>query len=128
VTSARTLVCAGLLLALATLAGALGAHTLRATLAPGRLELWETAVRYQFFQSLGLIGVGLTLRGAERGALATAAVLIAAGVLVFCGSLYALALGAPRVLGALTPFGGLAWIAGWLLFAYGAWRPPHPRS
>jgi uncharacterized membrane protein YgdD (TMEM256/DUF423 family) len=121
-------VCAGVLLALATLCGALGTHTLRATLSAGRLELWETAVRYQFFQSLGLLGVGLTLRGAERGALATAAVLIAAGVVVFCGSLYALALGAPRGLGALTPFGGLAWIAGWLLFAYGAWRPPHPRS
>jgi uncharacterized membrane protein YgdD (TMEM256/DUF423 family) len=128
VSSARTLLCAGVLLALATLCGALGAHTLRATLPGGRLELWETAVRYQFFQSLGLIGVGLTLRGAPSGALAAAAVLIASGVVVFCGSLYALALGAPRALGALTPLGGLAWIAGWLLFAYGAWRPPHPRS
>jgi len=128
VSSARTLLSAGVLLALATLCGALGAHTLRATLSPERLELWETAVRYQFFQSLGLIGVGLTLRGAASGALATAAALITAGVVVFCGSLYALALGAPRALGALTPLGGLAWIAGWLLFAYGAWRPPHPRS
>ena len=127
-TSARTLVCAGVLLALATLCGALGAHTLRATLGPARLELWETAVRYQFFQSLGLIGVGLILRGSERRALSLAALLIGAGIVVFCGSLYALALGAPRLLGALTPFGGLAWIAGWLLFAYGAWRPPHPRS
>jgi uncharacterized membrane protein YgdD (TMEM256/DUF423 family) len=43
-------------------------------------------------------------------------------VLLFCGSLYALAFGAPRLLGALTPLGGLAWIAGWLLFAWGAWR------
>ena len=127
-TSARTLLAAGVLLALATLGGALGAHTLRATLSAERLELWETAVRYQFFQSLGLVGVGLTLRGVERGALAAAAALIGAGVVVFCGSLYALALGAPRALGALPPLGGLAWIAGWLLFAYGAWRAPHVRS
>ena len=127
-TSARTLLAAGVLLALATLAGALGAHTLRATLSAERLDLWETAVRYQFFQSLGLVGVGLTLRGVERGALAAAAALIGAGVVVFCGSLYALALGSPRALGALPPLGGLAWIAGWLLFAYGAWRAPHVRS
>jgi uncharacterized membrane protein YgdD (TMEM256/DUF423 family) len=108
--------------------GALGEHGLRGALSAERIELWETAVRYQFFQSLGLLGVGLALRGVERGALRAAAVLIAAGVVVFCGSLYALALGAPRVAGALTPFGGLAWIAGWLVFAYGAWRPAQLRS
>jgi uncharacterized membrane protein YgdD (TMEM256/DUF423 family) len=127
VTSARTLLAAGVLLALATVCGALGEHALR-PLPAERLQLWETAVRYQFFQSLGLLGVGLTLRGVERGALAAASALIAAGVVVFCGSLYALALGAPRALGALPPLGGLAWIAGWLLFAYGAWRAPHVRS
>ena len=127
-TSGRTLLCAGLLLALATLCGALGEHGLRAALSAERMELWQTAVRYQFFQSLGLLGVGLALRGTERGALRAAAALIAAGVVVFCGSLYALALGAPRLTGALTPFGGLAWIAGWLVFAYGAWRPPQLRS
>ena len=127
-TSARTLACAGVLLALATLCGALGAHTLKGQLSEARLELWETAVRYQFFQSLGLVGVGLTQRGEDRSALRAAAALIVAGVVVFCGSLYALALGAPRLTGTLTPFGGLAWIAGWLLFAYGAWRPGHVRS
>ncbi|HEX4387464.1 MAG TPA: DUF423 domain-containing protein [Steroidobacteraceae bacterium] len=126
--SARALTCAGVLLALATVCGALGEHGLRGALSAERIELWETAVRYQFFQSLGLLGVGLALRGVERGALRAAAVLIAAGVVVFCGSLYALALGAPRVAGALTPFGGLAWIAGWLVFAYGAWRPAQLRS
>ena len=54
--------------------------------------------------------------------LRASAALLIAGVLLFSGSLYALALGAPRPLGALPPVGGLAWIVGWLLFAYGAWR------
>jgi uncharacterized membrane protein YgdD (TMEM256/DUF423 family) len=122
VNSARTLGVAGLLLALATACGAFGAHALKGQLAPERLQLWETAVRYQFFQALGLLGVGLALRSSDAGVLRAAAALLIAGVLLFSGSLYALALGAPRPLGALTPVGGLAWIIGWLLFAYGAWR------
>jgi uncharacterized membrane protein YgdD (TMEM256/DUF423 family) len=122
VNSARTLCVAGLLLALATACGAFGAHALKGQLAPERLQLWETAVRYQFFQALGLLGVGLALRSSDAGVLRASAALLIAGVLLFSGSLYALALGAPRPLGALTPVGGLAWIIGWLLFAYGAWR------
>jgi len=122
VNSARTLAAAGVLLALATACGAFGAHALKTQLAPERLQLWETAVRYQFFQALGLLGIGLTLRVIPAAALRAAAALILAGVLLFCGSLYALSFGAPRLIGALTPLGGLAWIGGWLMFAYGAWR------
>ena len=121
---------AGALLALATACGAFGAHALKGQLPPERLQVWETAVRYHFFQSLGLIGVGLTLRALESGAamlraagvLRAAAALIISGVVLFSGSLYALALGAPRALGILTPLGGVAWIAAWLLFAWGVWR------
>ena len=119
--SGRTLTIAGLLLALATLCGALGAHALP-RFTPELLQVWDTAVRYQFFQSLGLLGVGLTLRSIDAGVLRAAAALIAAGVALFCGSLFALCLGAPRALGAVTPLGGLAWITGWLLFAFGVWR------
>ena len=121
-TSSRTLAIAGLLLALATACGAFGAHALKAQLAPERLQLWETAVRYHFFQALGLIGVGLALRSLDVGPLRAAAALIVAGVVLFSGSLYALSFGAPRALGLLTPLGGLAWISGWLLFAFGVWR------
>ena len=120
--SSRTLAIAGLLLALATVCGAFGAHAWRGQLAPERLQLWDTAVRYQFFQSLGLVGVGLALRSIDTRMLRAAAALIAAGVVLFCGSLYGLSLGAPRLVGVLTPLGGLAWIGGWLLFAWGAWR------
>jgi uncharacterized membrane protein YgdD (TMEM256/DUF423 family) len=118
VNSARTLAVAGLLLALATVGGAFGAHALKAHLPAERLQLWDTAVRYHFFQALGLLGVGLTLRAEDGGALRTAAVLIIVGILLFSGSLYALALGAPRAIGALTPLGGAAWIAAWLLFGW----------
>ena len=129
-TSARALAVAGVLLALAAACGAFGAHTLKGQLTPERLHSWETAVRYHFFQALGLIGVGLTLRALEGGAavsraataLRVAGALIVSGIILFSGSLYALALGAPRALGVLTPLGGLAWIAAWLLFAWGAWR------
>ncbi|HXI68481.1 MAG TPA: DUF423 domain-containing protein [Steroidobacteraceae bacterium] len=129
-TSTRALALAGVLLALATACGAFGAHALRSQLPPERLQLWDTAVRYHFFQALGLLAVSLTLRLIDDGtavpraaaALRAAAVLLAAGVVLFSGSLYALALGAPRVLGILTPLGGLAWIAAWLLFGWGVWR------
>ena len=128
--SVRALAAAGVLLALATVCGAFGAHALKGQLSAERLQVWDTAVRYHFFQALGLIGVGLTLRvleggaGVSRadGALRAAAALIVSGIILFSGSLYALALGAPRALGVLTPLGGLAWIAAWLLFAWGVWR------
>jgi uncharacterized membrane protein YgdD (TMEM256/DUF423 family) len=122
VNSGRTLAVAGLLLALATASGAFGAHALKGHLPAGRLELWETAVRYHFLQALGLLGVGLTLRALDSGALRAAAALIAVGIVLFSGSLYALALGAPRALGVLTPLGGLSWIIAWLLFAFRVWR------
>lgn len=129
-TSGRALAVAGVLLALATACGAFGAHALKGQLPAERLQVWETAVRYHFFQALGLIGVGLTLRVLEGGAealrataaLRAAAALIVSGVVLFSGSLYALALGAPRALGVLAPLGGLVWIAAWLLFAWGVWR------
>ena len=122
---------AGVLLACATACGAFGAHALRTRLPPDRLQLWDTGVRYHFFQALGLLGIGLTLRlpgnGTRReaaAALRTAALLNVAGVLLFSGSLYALALGAPRSVGVLTPIGGLAAIAAWLVFGWAVWRTP----
>jgi uncharacterized membrane protein YgdD (TMEM256/DUF423 family) len=110
------------LLALATVCGAFGAHALKGQLSPERLQLWETAVRYQFLQSLGLLGVGLAMRTSDGGLLRLAAALLLAGVVLFSGSLYGLALGGPRLFGVLTPLGGLAWIAAWLVFAWAVWR------
>ncbi len=121
--SRTTLTTAAVLLALATLCGALGAHALAARLPPERLHVWDTAARYHFMQSLGLAVIGLCLRAQPVVALRGAAALMVAGTVLFSGSLYALALGAPAALGLFTPLGGLAWIAAWLLFAAGVWRP-----
>ena len=117
-TSTRVLAIAGLLLALATACGAFGAHALKAQLAPERLQVYETAVRYHFYHALGLLGIGLALRAeAVAPGLRWAALLVIAGIVLFSGSLYALTFGAPRALGLITPVGGLALIAGWLVFA-----------
>ncbi|MGA7541171.1 MAG: DUF423 domain-containing protein [Steroidobacteraceae bacterium] len=118
----RVLGAAGVLLALATVAGALGAHTLKSHWATERLDVYDTAVRYQFYHSLGLLGIGLALRTRDVAPLKAAALLIIAGIVLFSGSLYALTFGAPRLLGVVTPIGGLALIVGWLAFAYGIWR------
>jgi uncharacterized membrane protein YgdD (TMEM256/DUF423 family) len=118
----RILASSGVLLALATLLGAFGAHALRGELSADRLSVYLTADRYQFFHSLGLLGVGLAAREGETGPVRWAAGLLLIGVVLFCGSLYALAFGAPQALGFLTPLGGLLLIAGWVTFAVGMWR------
>ena len=120
--SRGALTVAGLLLALATVCAALGSHALRAELTPDRLNLWDMALRYHFIQALGLLGIGVLLRAKSNRVLRAAATLIAAGIVLFSGSLYALSLGAPHTIAHLTPLGGLAWIVGWLAFAWGAWH------
>ncbi len=121
--SARViLAAAAVLVALATVLGALGAHALATRLGPDRLQIYETAVRYHFYHALGLLAIGLAARGADSGWLRGAAVLVVAGVVLFSGSLYALTFGAPRPIGIVTPLGGLALIGGWLAFAIAVWR------
>ncbi|MBW4050220.1 MAG: DUF423 domain-containing protein [Proteobacteria bacterium] len=100
----------------------MGAHTLKSHWGAQRLDVYDTAVRYQFYHSLGLLAIGLTLRWVDAAPVRAAAVLVAVGVVLFSGSLYALTLGVPRVIGAVTPIGGLALIVGWVMFAYGVWR------
>ncbi len=113
----KTLAVAGILIALATALGAFGAHALRAHLTADRLQVYETAVRYHFLNSLGLLAIGVLLRSSDGELLRWSAVLVLAGVILFSGSLYLLTFGAPRMLGIVTPLGGLALIAGWILFA-----------
>lgn len=112
---------AALLLALATIAGALGAHVLRERLSATDEGVLQTAVLYQFFHALGLFGVGLLLERLPVAALRTAAWLLLVGIVLFSGSLYGLLAGpsgALRLLvGVLTPLGGLALIVAWLLVA-----------
>jgi uncharacterized membrane protein YgdD (TMEM256/DUF423 family) len=95
----------------AVILGAFGAHALRDVLDARGAELWHTAVGYHFWHALALALAAFAAAGRARRVAMLAFVL---GILVFCGSLYALALGAPRWFGAVTPLGGVAFIVGWL--------------
>lgn len=117
------LVAAALLGAAAVALGAFGAHALRARLAAEALAVWQTAVQYHFWHALALLGAGLlALRLPESPWLIGTGMLFGVGIILFCGSLYALALGAPRALGMLAPVGGLALILGWLALAWATLR------
>ena len=124
--SRMILVIAAKLIALATIAGALGAHALHAKLPAAQLEVYETAVRYHFFHALGLLGIGLAAQHQPSRLLQVAAALVLAGVVCFSGSLYLLAFGVnfglPLLVGLVTPLGGVLLIAGWLTFAWSLWR------
>ena len=109
--------------------GAFGAHALRGALSPAQMEIWHTAVQYHFWHTLAFaLAVMMRSASVERrgqderflilairmSAETTASWLFAVGVVLFCGSLYALALGAPGWTGAITPLGGVCFILGWI--------------
>jgi uncharacterized membrane protein YgdD (TMEM256/DUF423 family) len=106
--------------ALAVAAGAFGAHGLRDRLETRALEIFETGARYHMYHALAMVLAGLV--AAKVSGATTAGWLFQAGIVIFSGSLYALALTDVKVLGAITPIGGLAFLAGWLWLAWSAWR------
>lgn len=122
--SAKLFLALGALLAAAAVTlGAFGAHGLRARLSADALAIYQTGVQYHFWHALGLLAVGLAcLHLPESGWLRAAGVLLALGVVLFSGSLYVLALGGAKWLGALAPIGGSALILGWIAFAIAVLR------
>jgi uncharacterized membrane protein YgdD (TMEM256/DUF423 family) len=120
---AKALLCyAGVSLFVATVGGALGSHVLT-SLDARSLHSFETAVQFQFFHGLALIALVLAgLRGIGGRWLWAAAWLIAAGTLLFSGSIYAKTFGAPAGIVSVAPYGGVAIMLGWLVFAASAWR------
>ncbi len=109
--------------ALAVGFGAFGAHALRDRLTPDLLVTFETGVRYQMYHALALFAVVMAISRWPDSSLANwAGWLFVAGILIFSGSLYALALSGQRWLGAITPIGGVAFIAGWISLMLVAWR------
>jgi uncharacterized membrane protein YgdD (TMEM256/DUF423 family) len=115
----RRLVTAGAVLTgLAVVLGAFAAHALQSRVGADALGWWHTAVEYQMWHALAVVALGLAgLRWARLPAW-----LFVGGTVVFSGTLYAMALGAPRLLGAITPLGGLTLIAGWAVLAIRATR------
>jgi uncharacterized membrane protein YgdD (TMEM256/DUF423 family) len=103
-------------------AGAFGAHALRQRLAPELLAVYQTGAQYQMYHALALLAVGLLAPKLASPALSAAGWLFVAGTALFSGSLYVLALTGVRTLGAVTPLGGLAFLAGWLALAWAAFR------
>lgn len=112
-------VCAAVCGSLAVVLGAFGAHALRAHLDGDALQVWHTAVDYQFWHALALLGVSFAPTSRWRAA---AIVAFVAGIVLFCGSLYAIALGARPFVGAITPLGGLAFVLGWAALGGAFWR------
>jgi uncharacterized membrane protein YgdD (TMEM256/DUF423 family) len=118
----RTFVAIGAINAgLAVAAGAFGAHALKEWLASDLLAIFETGARYQMYHALGLIAVGLLLARPSITLIASGWSMLG-GIVLFSGSLYLLALTGVRGLGAVTPLGGVAFLAGWVLLAIGVWR------
>lgn len=107
---------------LAVAAGAFGAHLMQAQLDAAALQTFETGARYHMYHALALGLAALAIRGAATKIATIAAALFLAGILLFSGSLYALAITRLRALGMVTPFGGVAFLVGWAALGYAALR------
>ncbi|MCM3205470.1 DUF423 domain-containing protein [Paenibacillus illinoisensis] len=109
--------------------GAFGAHMLKEKIGADAIAVYETGVQYHMIHALALLIVGLTAgQLGVSSKLKWAARLLFIGIIVFSGSLYVLSITGIKVLGAITPIGGVAFIAGWLLFALDVWQRGKGRS
>jgi uncharacterized membrane protein YgdD (TMEM256/DUF423 family) len=117
------LVTGALLAGLAVASGAFGAHALRQRMTPADQAVWETAARYQMYHALALLLTARLLARRTSLLLPAAGWLFSAGIVLFSGSLYVLALTGQRWIGMLTPLGGVALLAGWACLAAGSLRP-----
>ena len=113
----RVLGIAGLFMATGIVVGALASHALQKVLEARQLESLHTAVNYQLFNALGLLAIGLLMRADDLPALRVVSGLLIAGIFAFSGGIYLMLAGAPRMLGLVTPAGGILLIAGWAWFA-----------
>ncbi|HLR31928.1 MAG TPA: DUF423 domain-containing protein [Fodinibius sp.] len=113
----------GISMALAVALGAFGAHGLKKILSQEMLTIFETGISYHFYHALGLLAVGVVARYIPDSALLSwSGWLMLAGIVIFSGSLYFLSISGIRWLGAITPIGGLCFIASWILFVMAIWR------
>jgi len=113
---------ASVMLALAVAIGAFGAHGLKAHLTPEMLQTYKTGVEYHFYHALGLLLVGVLSVSMPSNLLNWSTFLLALGIILFSGSLYVLAISGIKWLGAITPLGGLSFIAGWIFLFLAVWK------
>lgn len=116
----RNILLAGaVFMALGVLLGAFGAHALKKILSPEMLDVYKTGVEYQFYHAIGLLLVGLIGFHLESKWLRWSGIFLIVGIVIFSGSLYALSISGIKILGAITPIGGLSFVAGWVCLAVG---------
>lgn len=116
------LMTASVLLALAVALGAFGAHGLKSQLSSEMMQTYKTGVEYHFYHALGLLLLGILAISFPSELIKWSAILLTVGIILFSGSLYALAVSGIKWLGAITPIGGLSFIAGWVLLFLAGWR------
>jgi uncharacterized membrane protein YgdD (TMEM256/DUF423 family) len=102
--------------------GAFAAHALKGKLPPDLFEVFEVGARYHMYHALALLGVGCAVTRWPGAATTWAGWLFVAGIVLFSGSLYALSLTGIRLLGAITPLGGVCFLAGWVALGWAVWR------
>jgi uncharacterized membrane protein YgdD (TMEM256/DUF423 family) len=113
--SKTILMTASILLALAVANGAFGAHGLKAHLSEAMLQTWKTGVEYHFYHALGLLLIGVLSVSMPSNFLNWSAIFLFAGIILFSGSLYILSVTGIKWFGAITPLGGISFIAGWVM-------------
>ncbi|TDO02550.1 DUF423 domain-containing protein [Sunxiuqinia elliptica] len=116
------LLTAAFLLALAVILGAFGAHGLKEKLGNEMMQIYKTGVEYHFYHALGLLLVGVLAGQMPSSLMNWSAICLTVGIVIFSGSLYTLAITGVRWLGAITPLGGLSFIAGWVLLFIAVWK------
>ena len=102
--------------------GAFGAHGLEGRISEHYMGVWEKAVSYQMYHALGLLATGILIQVTNAPLLGTAGWLMLLGIIFFSGSLYILAVSGISILGAITPIGGVLFLAGWVLLIVGIIR------
>lgn len=118
----KILLSGAVFMTLGVLLGAFGAHALKSQLSPEMLLVYKTGVEYQFYHALGLLLIGIIGFHNESKWIGRSAVLIGIGIVLFSGSLYFLSLSGIKVFGAITPIGGLSFVAGWICLAVAVWK------
>jgi len=119
----RSILLAGaIFMAVGVMLGAFGAHALKKILSPEMLAVYKTGVEYQFYHALGLLLIGLIGFHINSKWLRWSGILLVAGIILFSGSLYVLSISGIKLLGAITPIGGLSFVAGWVCLAIAVWK------